>query len=271
MHHKQSTRKPNRFGDRELKTIQETELFGRLAVVTGASSGVGRAISLALARQGVRLCLIGRDAARLSQTTNEARLTSQATSFQLDLNQERSLRPLLSRLKAEGGVDILVHSAGVIHEGAMENAPMEDFDAQIGINVRAPYILTKRLLPLLSNAAGQVVFINSSAGLSAKRPDIGQYGATKHALKAIADSLREEVNERGIRVLTVYLGRTATPMQKALFKKRRVPYNPETLLQPADVASVVVHALALPRTAEVTDIHIRPMIRGGARNSRAIK
>jgi NADP-dependent 3-hydroxy acid dehydrogenase YdfG len=111
----------------------------------------------------------------------------------------------------------------------------------------------------LTAARGQIVFINSSVGLSAKRAEIGQYAATKHALKAIADTLREELNPKGIRVLSVYLGRTATPMQKALCHEERKAYHPEMLLQPEDVASVIVHALTLARTAEVTDISIRPM------------
>jgi NADP-dependent 3-hydroxy acid dehydrogenase YdfG len=110
-------------------------------------------------------------------------------------------------------------------------------------------------------ARGQIVFINSSVGLTAKRPDIGQYAATKHALKAIADSLREEVNPKGLRVLTVYLGRTATPMQETISRQEGRAYHPETLLQPEDVASVVLNALMLPPTAEVTDISIRPMAR----------
>lgn len=106
------------------------------------------------------------------------------------------------------------------------------------------------------------VFINSSGGLRAKRPEVGHYGATKHALKVIADSLRGELNSKGIRVLSVYLWRTATPMQQALYRKEGRVYRPETLLQPEDVASTVVQALMLPSTAEVTDISIRPMIKG---------
>jgi len=141
----------------------------------------------------------------------------------------------------------------------MEHASIEDLDAQYATNVRAPYALTKSLLPLLTPSSGQIVFINSSAGLVAKRPEIGQYSATKHALKAVADSLREEVNPRGIRVLTVYLGRTATPMQEALYREEGRHYHPEALIQPEDIASSVVHALILPATVEVTDISMRPM------------
>jgi NADP-dependent 3-hydroxy acid dehydrogenase YdfG len=88
---------------------------------------------------------------------------------------------------------------------------------------------------------------------------VSQYAATKHALKAIADSLRAEVNTYGVRVLSIYPGRTATPMQAAVYKMEGKTYEPEKLMQPKDVAEVVMDALSLPRTAEVTDIHIRPM------------
>jgi NAD(P)-dependent dehydrogenase (short-subunit alcohol dehydrogenase family) len=239
-----------------------SDLAGRVAVVTGASSGIGRAIALALARQGVKLCAIGRDPIRLAEIVATARQCSDANDFQIDLGVETQLQPLLEYLERKAGrLDILIHSAGVIHQDPMERACIEDLDAQYAINVRAPYLLTQRLLPLLTAARGQVVFINSSAGLMAKRPEVGQYGATKHALKAIADSLREEVNPKGIRVLTVYLGRTATPMQEALSRQEGKAYQPDMLMQPEDVASVVVHSLMLPRTAEVTDILIRPMVK----------
>jgi NADP-dependent 3-hydroxy acid dehydrogenase YdfG len=230
--------------------------------VTGASSGIGRAIALALSSQGVQLCLVGRNPITLAETVAAARQFSKVASFQIDLNDHENLRPLLEHLEAEvGRLDILIHSAGVIHQDIMERARMEDFDLQYTTNVRMPYLVTQHLLPLLTNAHGQIVFINSSVGLAVRRPEVGQYAATKHALKAIADSLREEVNPKGIRVLTLYLGRTATPMQETLFQQEGREYHPETLLQPEDVASVVVHALMLPPTAEVTDISIRPMIK----------
>ena len=172
-------------------------------MVTGASGGIGRAIALALSRQGVQLCLIGRNPRALAETVAAAEQFSKATSFQIDLTVAGNLKPLLLHLEKEvGRVDILIHSAGVIHQDVMEQACVEDFDIQYATNVRAPYVLTKSLLPLLSAASGQIVFINSSAGLNAKRPEVGQYAATKHALKALADSLREEVNPKGIRVLT---------------------------------------------------------------------
>ena len=80
-------------------------------------------------------------------------------------------------------------------------------------------------------------------------------------MKAIADSLREEVSPKGIRVLSLYLGRTATPMQEALYRQEGKAYTPEVLMQPEDVALVVVQALLLPASAELTDISIRPMMK----------
>jgi NADP-dependent 3-hydroxy acid dehydrogenase YdfG len=235
-------------------------LTGSVGLITGASSGIGRAIALALARQGAQLWVVGRNSDTLAETVAAAREFSEVKEFEIDLTVEEGLKPLLGRLEKEvGRLDILVHSAGVIHNELMSRAHIENLDLQYATNVRAPYLLTQRLLPMLMTARGQVVFINSSVGLVARRPEVGQYAATKHALKAIADSLREEVNSQGIRVLTVYLGRTATPMQAVLHWQEEKGYQPEMLLQPEDVASTVVHALMLPATAEVTDISIRPM------------
>jgi NADP-dependent 3-hydroxy acid dehydrogenase YdfG len=104
------------------------------------------------------------------------------------------------------------------------------------------------------------VFVNSSVGLNA-RANVGQYAATKHALKALADSLRDEVNADAVRVLSVFLGRTATPMQASVHEMEGKEYHPERLLLPEDVAAVVINALSLPRSAEVTDINIRPLIK----------
>jgi len=236
------------------------KLEGRVAVVTGASSGIGRAISVALSRQGARLCLIGRNPLTLAETAVAARRFSEVKEFQIDLTVEGKLDPLVRYIERETGrVDILIHSAGIVQMGTMAQAHLQDLDLQYATNVRAPYMLTQRLLSFLTACRGQIVFINSSAGVTANRPDIGQYAATKHALKAMADSLRDEINPLGVRVLTMYLGRTATPMQEALYRQGGKSYHPEALLQPEDVASTVVQSLMLTATAEITDISIRPM------------
>jgi NADP-dependent 3-hydroxy acid dehydrogenase YdfG len=137
---------------------------------------------------------------------------------------------------------------------------VEDFDLQYRTNLRAPYLLSQQLLPMLRQGLGQIVFLNSSVAVNSKS-HVAQYAATKQGLKAVADSLRDELNDSSIRVLTVFAGRTATPMQESIHQNLSKTYHPESLLQPEDIAEIVTAAIALPRTAEVTEISIRPLRR----------
>ncbi|MBN9600177.1 MAG: SDR family NAD(P)-dependent oxidoreductase [Afipia sp.] len=235
---------------------------GQTAVVTGGGSGVGAAVALALAAAGANLHLIGRRADMLDAVGAKARAMGvEATSRHADLSTRDGQLKVTQQLVHElPGVDILIQNAAVHSIAAFGQADLADLDTLLNINVRAPYALTQALLPMLKARHGQIVFINSSSGLLAK-PLTAQYDATKHALKAIADSLRSEVNADDIRVTSIYLGQTATEMQARIYRIKDKPYRPELLLQPEDIASVIVNALSLPRTAEVTDIHIRPMIK----------
>jgi NAD(P)-dependent dehydrogenase (short-subunit alcohol dehydrogenase family) len=174
---------------------------------------------------------------------------------------DEGIRGLASRLAGDAGsIDVLVHGAGVHAVGQVSSLPVEELDRQYRTNVRAPYLLTQLLIPMLESAAGQIVFVSSSAVRRAVA-GVGAYAATKHAVRALADALREELNPRGIRVLTVYPGRTAGPMQETLHQLEGRPYRLDRLLQPDDVAAIILNALSLPRSAEVTDIDIRPMLK----------
>jgi short-subunit dehydrogenase len=234
----------------------------QIAVVTGASSGIGKAIAMGLATQGATLCLVGRKLEALQAVVESAQAAPvQIQCYPTDLTVDEDVQELATQLRHDFGyIDLLIHSAGVIVNGPLEVTPVEDFDRQYRINVRSPYLLTQALLQLLKARQGQIVFINSTVGLSAVA-NTGQYAATKHALRAVADSLRAEVNPAGVRVLSVFLGRTATPMQAAVHRMEGRTYRPELLIQPEDVAKVVLDTLSVPRTAEVTDIHLRPMIK----------
>jgi NADP-dependent 3-hydroxy acid dehydrogenase YdfG len=236
------------------------EFAGHVAVVTGSSSGIGKVVALALAARGAALCLVGRDLERLHNVKNEiSSSTDRSRCYRADLTRDSDIDDLQCRIRNDfGGVDILIHSAGVIALGGVQLGSLADFDLQYRTNVRAVYSLTQILLPSLKARQGQIVFLNSTAGLLANE-SAAQYSATKHAAKAIADSLRCEVNSAGLRVLNVFIGRTATPLQADIHAKEGKDYQPERLLQPEDVASVVLNALSLPRTAEVTEITIRPL------------
>jgi NADP-dependent 3-hydroxy acid dehydrogenase YdfG len=235
-------------------------LSDRFAVVTGAGSGIGRAIALALGAQGATVGLVGRTIAKLEAVAtgfdeNWARPVMLPTDLSVD-EQQDSLKAEVE--KRFGQVDVLVMCAGEIAHGPVESASVADFDKLYRANVRGNYRLVQNLLPMLKKRPGQIVFINSSVGLSA-RPNVSQFSATQHALRALTDALRAEVNSDGIRVLSVYPGRVATPRQEKLYEKQGSDYKPELLLQPEDIASVVLNALVLPRSAEVTEISIRPL------------
>jgi NADP-dependent 3-hydroxy acid dehydrogenase YdfG len=156
-------------------------------------------------------------------------------------------------------VAVAVHAAGRFRSGPTATLPVGELDELYAVNVRAPFRITQALLPSLRAEAGQLVFVNSSAGARPAGEHVGAYAATKHALRAIADSVRAEENGRGVRVISVYPGRTAGPLQERLHKLEGRPYDPGRLLQPEDVAAAVLSALTLPSTAEATDVHVRPM------------
>jgi NADP-dependent 3-hydroxy acid dehydrogenase YdfG len=172
----------------------------QVAVITGAGSGIGKAIALGLAEKGALLCLVGRRMEMLESVATSARkYATEVACCQSDLTADESFREIPDRVKRDfGHVDLLLHCAGIIILGRMESAPLEAFDRQYRTSVRAPFALTQALLPMLKTRRGQVVFINSSAGINSM-PDVGQYAATKHALKAVADTLRAEVTDIHIR------------------------------------------------------------------------
>ena len=232
------------------------------AVITGASSDIGAAIATAIASTGASVCLVGRNAPRLKAIADKLSATARAVMvYEADLTVDSAVKKLVRRLRQRfEAIDVLVHCAGAFTKGKIESTRVQALDDLYRTNVRLPFILTQSLLPLLRLRPGQIVFINSSQGLEA-RATTGLYASTKHALKAFADSLRQEVNAEGIRVLSVYPGRTATARMKALYKAEGRKYQPKLLLQAEDIAQIVIASLQLPRTAEVTNLEIRPLIK----------
>ena len=231
-------------------------------VVVGASGGIGTAIALGLAKQGRSLCLVGRNAEKLDAVVRSAKeKDSPVLSYQADFSSDEDVKKLARDLQRDlVSINLLIHSAGSVSIAALKDAALEDLDWQYRVNVRAPYQLTQALLPMIQSPGGQIVFLNSLVGLSAKGGS-SQYSMAKHALKALADSLRQEVNSAGIRVLSVFLGRTATPMQAEVHRMEGRRYSADVLIEPTDVARMILTAVSLSRTAEVTDITIRHSIK----------
>ena len=231
-----------------------TRFQNKRALVTGASSGIGQAIAQALAAEGAQVHAVARS---WPQAAGSAPATWQL--HHADFSVEADVRRLAAEVSvAESPVDLLIHCAGALDMGLVADFAVAQLDHLYQVNVRAPFLLTQLLLPPLTQSRGQIVFINSSAAVSPNAALAG-YASAKAALKSIADCLRMEVNASGVRVMSVYPGKTASVMQQRAHETAGKPYDAASLMQPADVAQMVLSALALPATAEMTDLHIRPM------------
>ena len=227
-------------------------------VVTGATSGIGRAIAMALAEGDRKVLALGRRQAELS--TLESQCPGRLAGRAVDLLDDDAVKVVVDELLAsQGRVKALIHCAGVQANGPLATASSAAIDLMYRTNLRAPLLLTQRLLEPLQRAGGTVVFMNSSAGISETAGAAAPaYAALHHANRRLAEAWRQELNPRGIRVLSLYPGRTNTPRIERLAADEGRPWQPWLLLQPHDIAALVALALDLPDTVELTDIKLRP-------------
>jgi NAD(P)-dependent dehydrogenase (short-subunit alcohol dehydrogenase family) len=151
-----------------------------------------------------------------------------------------------------------VLSSGIHMQGTIEELPESAFADLLGPNVIGPAALARSLAAALRESAGHIVIINSTVIRAANIGGRCYYAAGEHAMKAVADGLRDELNAAGISVTSVYPGVTATARQEMLFREAGRDYPAERILQPADVAAAVVASLSMRATAEITDLYIRP-------------
>jgi short-subunit dehydrogenase len=220
-------------------------------LLTGAGSGIGQATADVLHARGDDLLLLARNEQRARDL---AERYAGADVRVADLTVPDTLAGVVADVDR---LDAVVHAAGVIELGRVADLTLEDFSGQLRVNLVAPTELTRALLPALRASRGQVLFLNSSAGLVANA-EWGAYAATKFGLKAIADSLRAEEADAGVRVTSVYLGRVATPMQAKVREQEGKPYDAGDWASPASAAATIVHLLDLPPDATVPDIRFRP-------------
>ena len=233
---------------------------GKAALITGASQGIGKAIAAALDKQGAQLVLAGRSIQRLEAAASE--ITSNDDVKPMLLAADLAHPPEVDKLarQVQGRFDmlhVLVHCAAAYRREPWEGTTQAALHSVFETNLFAPAALTCQLLPKIRRARGDIVFVNSSV-VRGSGAGTGAYAASKHALRSLADSLRAEVSSDGIRVLSVYPGRAATPLQAAIHGMEGSEYTPAELLQPSDVAQAVLSSLLLPVKAELTDLHIRP-------------
>jgi NADP-dependent 3-hydroxy acid dehydrogenase YdfG len=216
------------------------------ALITGASGGLGAAIATAIAPTHT-LLLGGRPSPRLDQVAERLG----ATTWPLDLSDIDSLA---ASTEVIDELDVLVHNAGVAFPDHLADSEIEDWRKSFEVNVIGAVALTQALLPALRQAEGQVIFINSGAGLNA-HPDMASYSASKFALRAVADSLRAE--EPRLRVTSLHPGRIATEMQRRLREFEGGEYDESAYLRPETVADVVAKVISTPPDGHVHQVVIR--------------
>lgn len=223
-------------------------------LITGAGSGIGAALARRLLDRGDAVVALARDAGRARQI---AAALPGASVLVGDLAQPGRLSWALSKQQLPDRIDTLVHVAGVVDLGDVADLPATLWEQQLAVNLVAPAELTRLLLPMLRVSQGQVVFVNSGAGLRANA-GWSAYAASKHGLRALADALRAEEAQHGVRVTSIYPGRTATPMQERVHQQEGQDYDAERFITPDAVVTTILTALDLPRDAEITDLTVRP-------------
>ena len=219
-------------------------------LVTGAGSGIGSVVAGALHARGAHLVLLARSQERANDLAERYQGADVLVADLADIDA-------LTSLELPGSLDSVVHAAGVVELGPVAEQPAWQWRDQIDVNLLAPAELTRRALPALREARGTVVFVNSGAGLRAN-PQWAGYAASKHGLRALADALRAEEQPHGVRVTTVYPGRTATPMQQRVHDQEGKDYDAAEWIRPETVGGVILHVLDLPRDATIPDVTVSP-------------
>ncbi|HEV7208956.1 MAG TPA: SDR family NAD(P)-dependent oxidoreductase [Mycobacteriales bacterium] len=239
-------------------------LDGKVALVTGASSGIGEATAIALAGQGATLAIAARRTDRLQALSRKLlEAGSKVIVLELDVTDEAACRSAVARTASElGGLDIVVNNAGVMLLGPIVDADVSDWTRMLHTNVLGLMYVTHAALPHLLEGGGDIVNVSSVAGRVA-RLGSGVYNASKFAVNAFSESLRQEVTARGVRVTLVEPGAVATELtdhithaasreQSKGFVRGIRPLHSE------DIAAAVLYAVTQPPHVAINEILVRP-------------
>jgi NADP-dependent 3-hydroxy acid dehydrogenase YdfG len=217
------------------------------AFITGPAGGLGTAIADALAPTHT-LFLGGRPSDRLDALAERLG----ATTWPLDLQDADGIAAVVEPIDE---LDVLIHNAGAAFPGRVAESTVDEWRVTMEVNVVGAVALSLALLPALRTARGQVLFINSGAGINAS-PGLASYTASKYALRGFADSLRND--EPQLRVTSIHPGRIATAMQEGLVAYEGGDYKPDRFLSPQTVANIVAEAVNAPPDAHIHEVIVRP-------------
>jgi len=230
-------------------------LDGQVAIVTGGSRGIGRAIALALAGEGAAVVLAARATDVLAEAADLVRRAGgRAEPVVTELAEEASIRNLVRATQERfGRLDILVNNAGITHSARLEETRTEDLDRCWAVNARAPFILCREALPLLRRSeAGRIINISSVVGVKGY-PLQSAYTASKHALRGMSIALAEELRGTKIRVHVICPGGVDTDMVGNV----RPDIKKEELIAPDEIAELVLYLVTHRGNAVVDELHLR--------------
>lgn len=232
-------------------------LAQQVAIVTGASRGIGRAIALRFAREGMAVALIGRDKSALQETAGLVGKESNQPTLQIqaDLRDGRQLASIVDKTIAEWGrIDVLINNAGIMYQKSFAEHTWEEIQEMLDVNLRAVMLLTHEALPHIKKQEnGAVINIASLAGKNPVKNGT-VYAATKWALRGFAASLMLEVRHDNVRVVTIFPGSVDTH----LLSRSANPPRRDTMLQPEDVAHAAYSAIVVHPRAMISEIDLRP-------------
>ena len=225
-------------------------------LITGAGSGIGASVAQLLHARGDDLLLVARSAGRAADLESAY---AGCRTLVADLADPDALEAVLAAADLPDELDSVLHVAGVVDLNPVGGAPLAQWREQLDVNLVAPALLTRACLPAVRRTRGTVVFVNSSAGLTASH-SWAAYAASKFGLRALADSLRAEEVEHGVRVTTVFPSRTATPMQEKVHEQEGGTYDSSRWIRPETVAQTILHVLDLPSDATIPEVTVRPVV-----------
>jgi NAD(P)-dependent dehydrogenase (short-subunit alcohol dehydrogenase family) len=231
------------------------QLAGKVAIVTGASRGIGRAISIALAKESSTVVLAARSIQQLQITAEQVTLAGgTAHVVHVELTEEQSICNLIRVVNDKlGRLDILVNNAGVTHSALLEQTSTEDWQRCISINAQAPFILCREALPLLKKSPeAYIINISSVVGIKGY-PLQSAYTASKHALRGMTMSLAEELRGTNVRVHLLCPGGVDTDMVSRV----RPDIAKDELIKPEEIAELVLYLLTHKGNAVVDELRIR--------------
>ena len=227
----------------------------KLAVVTGAGRGVGAAIAKKLSQNGYTVLLLARAETELNRVAQNIKAEGgKAHTLAIDLTKENDLDKAAAFVDAfDGKLSLLVHNAGIAKIGKIEETSLKDWRETLDINLTAPFLLTQKLIGKMESGS-QIIFINSIAGKQAF-PEWGAYSVSKFGLKAFADTLRREVQNKGVRVTTIYPSSVDTSLHDSL------PYDWDRskMLKTDDVANAVLYCIKQSANVQINEIEMENM------------